>query len=296
MTLEQLRIFIAVAEREHVTLAARDLNLTQSATSAAIAALEARHAIRLFDRIGRRVVLTDPGRMFLAEAKAVLSRAASAEMLLQDIAGLKRGVLRLAASQTVANYWLPPLLARYRVDHPGIELRLTIGNTAEVAALAHAGDIDLGIIEGEIDDPALAIRPVASDRLSAIIAADAPSLPAGPVGRETARGLAWVMREWGSGTRDMAERAFARLGLSVGDLDIRLELPSNEAVLAAVRAGAGAAILSERVVAASIAAGWLVRLEMELPARAFLSLRHKERLPTRALTRFLELVEASPDA
>ena len=92
MTLEQLRIFVAVAEREHVTKAATELNLTQSATSAAVAALEMRHAVKLFDRIGRHITLTDAGRLFLAEARAVLSRAASAEAVLADLAGLKRGL------------------------------------------------------------------------------------------------------------------------------------------------------------------------------------------------------------
>ena len=75
MTLEQLRIFVAVAEREHVTRAARDLHLTQSATSAAVTALEARYATKLFDRVGRGIMLTDVGRVFLAEARAVLARA-----------------------------------------------------------------------------------------------------------------------------------------------------------------------------------------------------------------------------
>jgi len=88
MTLEQLRIFIAVAQREHVTRAAVDLNLTQSAVSAAIAALEARHATQLFDRIGRRIALTQAGRLFLIEARAVLARATQAETALADLAGL----------------------------------------------------------------------------------------------------------------------------------------------------------------------------------------------------------------
>ena len=127
MTLEQLRIFIAVAEYEHMTRAAADLNLTQSATSAAVAALEARYDIKLLNRIGRRIELTPAGRLFLVEARAVLARAAAAENVLADIAGLKRGSLRLAASQTVGNYWLPPLMHRYRTSYPGITLALSIG-------------------------------------------------------------------------------------------------------------------------------------------------------------------------
>ena len=145
MTLEQLRIFIAVAEYEHMTRAAADLNLTQSATSAAVAALEARYDIKLFNRIGRRIELTPAGRLFLVEARAVLARAAAAENVLADIAGLKRGSLRLAASQTVGNYWLPPLMHRYRASYPGITLALSIGNTETVAAMVREGIADLAL-------------------------------------------------------------------------------------------------------------------------------------------------------
>jgi len=113
MTLEQLRIFVAVAEREHVTRAAEALHVTQSAASAAIAALEGRHNVPLFHRVGRRIELTDAGRMFLAEARAVLAKAASAELALGEYGGLKRGNLRLVASQTITAYWLPERLAAF---------------------------------------------------------------------------------------------------------------------------------------------------------------------------------------
>jgi DNA-binding transcriptional LysR family regulator len=99
MTLEQLRIFVAVAEREHVTRAAEALDMTQSAISAAVQALEARHGTRLFDRVGRRIVLTEIGRIFLDDAKSVLVRAAAAETALAELGGLSRGTLSLHASQ-----------------------------------------------------------------------------------------------------------------------------------------------------------------------------------------------------
>ena len=148
MTLEQLRIFVAVAEREHVTRAARDLNLTQSATSAAVAALESRYATKLFDRVGRRIELTHAGRLFLIESKAVLARAEAAELVLADLAGLKRGSLNLAASQTVGNYWLPPSIHAFQTRFPGITVALTIGNTETVAALVREGAANVGFVEG----------------------------------------------------------------------------------------------------------------------------------------------------
>src|SRR4030081_1794718 len=174
MTLEQLRIFIAVAEKQHVTQAASQLNLTQSATSAAIAALEARYGIKLFDRIGRGIVLAQTGRDFLNEAREVVARAKAAGQVLDDLAGLKRGSFTLAASQTVANYWLPPRLAALRQGHAGIDLHVTVANTEQVAQAVHRGDADLGFAEGEVDDPSLAIHKMEGDSLAIVVGASHP--------------------------------------------------------------------------------------------------------------------------
>ena len=147
MTLEQLRIFLAVAERQHMTRAAEVLNLTQPAVSAAIAALEARHGLPLFHRIGRSIELTEAGKLLRGEAQAILRRVQDAESSLADLRGLRRGRLRLAASQTVGNYWLPPLMARFRRAFANIDLDLTIGNTEQVAAGVREGVAELGIVE-----------------------------------------------------------------------------------------------------------------------------------------------------
>src|SRR3979411_1503942 len=104
MPLEQLGIFIAVAEKQHVTQAASQLNLTQSATSAAIAALETRYGIKLFDRVGRGIVLTQTGRDFLKEAREVVGRAKAAAQVLDDLAGLKRGLFNLAGPHTAGKF------------------------------------------------------------------------------------------------------------------------------------------------------------------------------------------------
>lgn len=291
MTLDQLRIFVAVAEREHVTRAAAALNLTQSATSAAISALEGRHAVRLFDRIGRRIVLTDAGRLFLDEARGLLARAEQAERLLGDLAGLKRGTLRLAASQTVANYWLPPLMQAFRAAHPGFALELVTGNTAEVATWVHAATVDLGFVEGAIDDPALSIRSLPGDELALVVAPGHHWEGHPPVTAADLQASAWVLREPGSGTRAAFESVLARSGLNLADLDIALELPSNEAVRAAVGAGGGASVLSMLVVKASLDAGLLVRVPFDLPARQFHVLHHKQRHLSLAERAFLNCAE-----
>jgi len=294
MTLEQLRIFVAVAEREHVTRAAADLNLTQSATSAAVAALEARYATKLFNRIGRRIELTQAGRLFLIEARAVLARAAAAENVLADIAGLKRGSLRLAASQTVGNYWLPPLMHRYRVNYPGITLALSIGNTEWVAARVRDGVADLGFVEGPVDDQALSVTPVAEDELVLVVSPALPRPKRQTISPADFKAMRWVFREPGSATRALFEKALAKAGLRISDINMVLELPSNEAVRAAVEDGAGAAVLSKLVVAASIEAGSLIDLNLVLPKRQFFALRHKERSITQAERELFKLIDAFP--
>ncbi|QCO54665.1 LysR family transcriptional regulator [Pseudorhodobacter turbinis] len=120
MTPEQLRVFVAVAEMEHMTRAAQTLNMTQSTASAAISALESRHQVILFDRIGRGIALTEEGRAFLPEARAVLARLAQAEAMLLETRDLIQGHIRLIASQTIAGYWLPAKIAAFRKLYPGI--------------------------------------------------------------------------------------------------------------------------------------------------------------------------------
>ncbi|MDF2114222.1 LysR family transcriptional regulator [Roseiarcaceae bacterium H3SJ34-1] len=290
MTLEQLRIFVAVAEREHVTQAARALSLTQSATSAAIAALEARYATKLFNRVGRGIVLTEAGRLFLVEARAVLARASVAESMLADLAGMKRGSLALAASQTVGNYWLPQIIHRYQSLYPGIKVSLEIGNTETVATHVHEGVADIGFVEGEVDNPALAIRPVAEDDLVLVVGPQHPWTRSKPNPIRDFKSQKWVFRERGSGTRSIFEAALKSLGIDLRDMDIVLELPSNEAVRTAVEAGAGVAVISRLVVANSLRAGTLAVVDITLPKRKFFALRHRERNLVQAERAFYDVV------
>lgn len=285
VTLEQLRIFLAVAERQHMTRAAEALHLTQSAVSAAVAALEARHEVRLFHRVGRGIELTDTGRAFLADARAVLDRAAAAEQALSDRGALLRGRLALVASQTIASYWLPPFLARFSAAHPGVAIDVAIGNTAQAAERVRSGVAELGFVEGLIDDPVLARWPVGVDSLR-LVRADS----AGAAGAEWLRRARWVMREPGSGTRTSLEAALADLGIRAGDLDIAMTLPSNEAVRTAVAAGEGIAGLSSLVVEPLVALGRLTPIAIPLPPRTFYGLRHKERYRGRASEVLLEMI------
>ncbi len=295
MTLDQLRVFVAVAEREHLTEGARMLNLTPSAATAAIQALEGRHGTKLFHRVGRRLELTDGGRAFLVEARDVLSAAKAATIALEELSGLKRGRLALAASQTLAGHWLPPILMRFAVAHEGIVLELTEGNTAGVVAAVLAGKVEIGCIEGEIDEPALAVVPLAEDRL---VIVGAPRHPLTRTSTVTTAALArcrWVLREPGSGTRSVFEAALRAAGVQPESLSVTLTLPSNEAVCAAVVGSECLTVVSELVARPHIEAGRLHRIAYAPARRSFALVRHKERFRSKASVAFEALLREAAE-
>ena len=296
MTLDQLRIFIAVAERQHVTRAAQALNLAQSAASAAVAALEARHGTKLFHRVGRRIELTEAGRLFLSEAKAVVARAAAAELVLSELGGLGRGTLAVEASQTIASYWLPRHLVAFRRAYPAVEIRLGVGNTAHVASRVHDGEAELGFVEGAFDDPLLSSTVVARDRMVLVVGAEHPWAGRDRIAPGELILSDWVLREPGSGTRSEFEAAVEGFGLRARDLNVALELPANEAVRAAVEAGMGATVISASVAAPSLESGLLCQVGLALPDRVFRVVRHRERHRSRAAETLLALIGSSGDA
>ena len=294
MTLEQLRIFLAVAERSHVTRAARALNLTQSAVSAAVAALEAQHGVALFDRIGRRIELTEAGAGFLPAARAVLAQAETARLVLADFAEQPRGRLRVHASQTVASYWLPPFLTRFHDANPRVDLSLTVGNTRQVAQAVADGAADIGFVEGDLPASDLRRQVVARDELVLLLARSHPMARRPGYTAADYQGFQWLLREPGSGTRSEVEAHLARMGLAPDDLTVALTLPSNEAILAAVAGSQAVSMLSRRALVAARAQGLALRRVTwaPRPTREFSVLTDPRRHRTRAVAALLEMVKA----
>jgi DNA-binding transcriptional LysR family regulator len=290
MTLEQLRIFVAVAERLNMTAAARALNLTQSAASGAVAALEARHGVKLFDRVGRGLQLSAAGRAFLPEAQGVLARADGAQRALDDLAGLKRGEVRLAASQTVASYWVPGRAAAFARVHPTIALTLRVGNSQQVADQVLSGAVDLGLVEGEVAHDDLVRKVVGEDRISLYVAPGHPLARGGEVTLADLDRAQWVLREKGSGTRAAFEAAYRARGGDPERLKVLLEFPSNESALAAAAGGGLVTPVSDLAAAPRLASGSVARAPFDLGKRRFTAIRHRDRPPSRALAAFLEMV------
>jgi DNA-binding transcriptional LysR family regulator len=296
MTLDQLRIFSEVAQRGHVTRAAEALGMSQSAASAAIASLEAAYQIKLFDRVGRGIELTEAGRIFFREARAVLDRATMARAVLQDLAGYAAGPVTIAASQTIATYWLPRRLAAFHADNPRVRPNVVIRNTNEVEHAVVEGEANIGLVEGPTSNPVLIRRLIDHDQMVLVVASNQPTPPVNGRGRLNLQTITWVIREEGSGTRRVLEDLAARQGLSLGDLTISLVLPSNEAVREAIEAGAGATIMSRHVVASAVAAGKLTEIPIELPHREYALVRHRDRHSTLAQEALVAHLTGGSDA
>lgn len=292
MTFEQLVIFIAVAEREHLTRAADAIHLTPSAVSSAIKALERSYSVELFHRVGRRIELTPVGRAFLEEARATVNRVRSAELVLSEFGSMQRGKLNISASQTIATYRLAPLLMQFHQLHPGIDLNVSIGNTRTVADAVVTGESELGFVEGQFASPLLASTLLSKDALAVLVS---PAHPWASRGDLTLAEIAiegrWLMRERGSGTRSEFEAALIAGGILPESLNVVLELPSNEAILSGVQAGLCVAAISSAAADLHLRQKLLAKVTLDLPSRDFRLLRHKERQQSKAAKVFEQLAK-----
>ena len=257
LTLRQLEVFTAVCREGGVGAAAQRIGLSQSAASQALAELESGLEGTLFDRAGRRLLLNERGRALLPRAAELLERAAEIETSLRRHGALGGTPVRLAASLTVGSYLLPPLIGAYLGRMPQARVELQVENTEAVIAAVAAFQADAGFIEGPGEHPDLLVLPWCQDELAVIAP---PGHPLARKRRLTADDLAqadWVLRERGSGTREVFDRAAEGRGIAIR---ARLELGHTEAVLRAVSAGAGLGCLSRAVVTEAVKRGELALL------------------------------------
>ncbi len=286
LTLRQLQIFVAVARAGSTTAAAKRIALSQPATSAALNELEALLGGQLFDRVGRRLVLNEHGRSMLEEARVLLDAAQGLETRFGKSGRAAAPRLHLAASTTIGNYVLPGLIASYRRKEAA-HFSVEIGNTQHVARAVAELEVDLGLIEGPTAEPRLAVLPWIEDELVVVCAPGHPlARRRGRIPLEALAEATWLLREPGSGTREVVEHALLPL---LHRLKTDAELGSAEAIKQAVAAGLGITCLSRHAVADLLALGRLTRLATALPAlrRPFYLVHHEKRRLSPTLERFI---------
>jgi len=281
-----LQLFAAIARTGSVSAAAAELAMSQSAASTALIELENRYQRPLFERIGKRLRLSEAGHLLVPLAVEILDRAAEASALLRGQAGA--GPIRIGATQTIGTYLAPRLIAAYRLQYPSSVIALEIANTSAIALGVADFSLDLGLIEGEQSDARLAVTDWLDDAL-VLICRPSHRLAARPsCTAEDVLAEQWVVRERGSGTRQALDRAMAPLW---DRWTIAIELQQAQAIVELVAASALIGCVSRLAAEASIALGLVVPIavpELDL-ARCFSIIRHRDRFETQAMTAMLAL-------
>jgi DNA-binding transcriptional LysR family regulator len=277
MTLNQLKIFLAIAEVGNVTKAADLLGITQSAASASIASIENIYQVKLFERVGRSIILSEVGKRFLPEAQSAIASAKSASKYLRSLSEKTVGTLKIAASQTIANYWLPRKLALFHARHPEVALHLTMTNTSAVEKAVVNGKVDIGFVEAEVFSDELRFIKVDHDQIALVASVSRWASLGLSDNLNNISKLPWIVREKGSGTRKVLEDLMIQNKISWSDLDIVLELPSNESVREAVIAGVGVTLISRHVVSLALETGLLKATSLSLPPRNYQMVVKKNR-------------------
>jgi DNA-binding transcriptional LysR family regulator len=281
ITLRQLEVFAEVLKSGSTTQASVVLSLSQSAVSAALADIEGQLGVQLFDRVGKRLVINEHGRLLYPKALALLEQAGEIERLFNQ----DNGSLRIGASSTIGNYMLPGMIADYRLDFPNTPLELNVGNTNDVINAVADFRVDLGLIEGPCQMPELVTQPWLDDELVVFVAPENP-LAGQFVSLESLAREPWILRERGSGTREVLDHLLLP---QLPDFNLVMELGNSEAIKHAVRHGIGISCLSRRVIAEQLASGSLVEIHLPVAplVRKLYLIHHRQKHISGALSRFL---------
>jgi DNA-binding transcriptional LysR family regulator len=285
-TLRQLEVFLAVARSDSVSQAARQLAMSQSAVSGALADLEAQFEIKLFDRIGKRLELSELGRSMRARAEALHEQARELEGQLTNRRDM--GLLRVGATLTIGNYLVVPLMARFVNEHAGARVTLHVANTAEIARKLENFELDVALVEGELQQAELAVTRWRGDELVVFCAPQHPFAKKRSLTDDDLRRGAWIVRELGSGTRQAFDHAMHGI---LPELHVELELQHTEAIKSAVMAGLGVGCVSRLALAEEFRHKTLVacRVPQRDFHRHFYFAVHRKKYQSAAVRAWLEL-------
>jgi len=289
-----LALFHAVAQAGGISRGARQVRVSQPAVSKQIKELEADLGVRLLERLPRGTRLTDGGRILAGYAQRFHTLEREAEAAMKEFRGLQRGRLAVGASMTIGAHLLPPVFGEFQRRHPAVELQLEIANTRTIRENLMQGVVEIGLTEGLIAGEHFASEIFYQDELVAIAPRGHPLLKAGPVPARRLCREPIILREEGSGTREVVERALEKRGLTVRPV---LSLASPEAIKNAVIAGLGVAILSRLTLRLELEAGSLAVVPVkDLVIRRPLHLqRIRGRNLSPAAVKFLEILAATKE-
>lgn len=259
MNLYHLRVFLTVAEHEHITRASEELYLSQPAVTKIIQHLEQETGLELIERHGRRIVMTGAGKILHGYARRIFALEREMEDSLAVLRDAGVGAIHLAANTTMGVYLLPPVVARFRERYPKVDLNIIILNSHEIIEQILNWGVDFGLVEGDPASlpPELTAEVFTQDELILVVASSHPWSGLVDLSPAALGDGVLLLREKGSGIRETIENIFRDHGVRIQPL---LTLPDNEAIKQMVMNGVGAAIVSALAVQREIASGDLVRI------------------------------------
>lgn len=285
MTLRHLRVFLAVYQTQNVTRAAERLHMTQPTVTRAVQELERYYGVRLFERINRRLYITQSGRQLYARAVHIVGSFDRMEKELKNWDEF--GLLRIGATPTLASVLLPKTLMTFEKKHPKLRVRCSVENGTHLQEALADDRLDFALIEGEVAAEHLHAEPFSEDRLILLLPPDDPRRNAPAL---TLRELAespLLLREKGSMGRSFLDRVFAAHDLPLEPL---MESISTHAIIQAVHAGLGISFLPQRLIRHSVESGFVATraVDDEPFVRRNFAVWHEDKFLTRSARELLE--------
>jgi len=292
----KLKVFCTVAETKSFSKTSEIIHLTQPAVSLQIQALEEKYETKLFDRSSSTVTLTPAGETLYKYAKEILTLYTSAEKAIGKQTGLVKGSLSIGAGSNIGNFILPTLITEFKRIHPKIKIYLLVNNSKRVIELLNAGNIDLGLVEGDVSRQKMIVKKLLSDELLLIVSPEHYWAKRKEVSISELAKEPFIVREPGSGTRQMIEKFLARHGITLHDLKISTILGSTEAIKDAVENGLGVSIISRWAVRKENRYGTLhlLSIKEEKMTRDFSLVMNKNSVSSNSLEEFVSFLKAYP--
>ncbi|MEH7440080.1 LysR family transcriptional regulator [Neobacillus drentensis] len=282
-----LKVFVKVVEKGNFSKAAEDLHMTQPAVSQYIKVLEELVGARLLERNNKFVRLNKAGEIVFHHAKEILALYSNMQYLIDDLTNKASGPIAIGASYTFGEYILPHIIARLQAKYPLITPTIQIHNTKEIIDLVQTHQLDIGIVEGHINEKVPNVEIVSEDKMVIVASSQNPLLKEGrgrkiaELGEET-----WILREKGSGTREAAEHLFDILDFTPKKV---MEFGSTQVIKESVEAGLGISLLSQWAIKKELMYGYLDIVDVEgLPFKRNFSILTHSPYQTKALQQFIE--------
>ncbi|WP_173197966.1 LysR family transcriptional regulator [Geobacter sp. SVR] len=295
MNLNLLKIFHTVAERLNFTRAAEELHLTQPGISKHIATLEEHYGVRLFDRLGRRVMLTQAGDILHTATTSIFAQLEQSRSRIDDLKGLTGGKLDIGASVTIAAYIIPGMLTTFRKKAPAVEITVETAFSRHIAERVLDNTLEMGFVGHYTSDPRLEIRSFMKDPMVLVVSPRHPwAQRKSPVRLTELAGQTFLLSKQGSGTWRLVSKHFENAGIVLKHI---MELGTTEGVKQGVAADLGISIVSRHVLGAEFSGGMLREIPLAgegLERELFLVYR-KDRYLSQAARAFLELFTLFPE-